>query len=146
MSKPWVDVVYCEDIRFEKSGQTSIIGVLPAAIGIPSFPHVIPKLGIWLRVRVERGSRIGSAKLQVVADSGKALADMEISEQDFANQLSEIEKVGLLPGEAESVEIGINCIISPVVFDGETAIRTKLVIDGEEYTCPSMAVRLQASR
>jgi len=41
---------FCEDIREEKSGQDTIVGILPDNMFVATFPSVTPRVGIYLRV------------------------------------------------------------------------------------------------
>src|SRR5688572_15722901 len=43
---------FCEDIRDEKSGQDTLIGILPDHLAVPAFPGMLPKLGIYVRIHL----------------------------------------------------------------------------------------------
>lgn len=45
-------VLFCEDIREEKSGTYSIIGVLGDNMIVPGFPGAMPKLGVYIRINI----------------------------------------------------------------------------------------------
>jgi len=51
MAERFVDVIYAEDIRVEKTGQISLIGVFHGAITLHQFPHIFPKFHCWVRIR-----------------------------------------------------------------------------------------------
>lgn len=42
--------LFCEDIREEKSGADTLIGVFPDNVQIPQVPGAFPKLGIYTRI------------------------------------------------------------------------------------------------
>jgi hypothetical protein len=42
--------VFCEDIREEKSGGNTIVGVMRDNLSVPPLPQSIPKLGIFARI------------------------------------------------------------------------------------------------
>lgn len=44
--------LFCEDIREEKSGTVTIVGVLPDNLSIPSLPSLMPKLCIYTRIHI----------------------------------------------------------------------------------------------
>jgi len=43
--------LFCEDIRQEIGGQTSLIGIFPPDTFAPQVPIVIPKLGLYMVIR-----------------------------------------------------------------------------------------------
>src|SRR5689334_2870375 len=45
--------LFCDDIREEKSGQDTIIGILPDNMNVAKYPSVTPKLGLYLRVHID---------------------------------------------------------------------------------------------
>jgi Family of unknown function (DUF6941) len=81
--------VFCEDIREEKSGQDTIIGILPDNMAAAQFPAVAPKLGIYIRVHLDPKSPPNEITVQFktpwgeVVDVGradKALIDSAVSQ------------------------------------------------------------------
>jgi hypothetical protein len=48
--------LFCEDIREEKSGQDTIVGILPDNINVRRLPAVLPKLAIYLRFHLNAAS------------------------------------------------------------------------------------------
>ncbi|MCB2060057.1 MAG: hypothetical protein R3E09_02485 [Novosphingobium sp.] len=44
--------LFCDDIREEKTGQYSLIGVVGDNINVPDFPGAIPKFAIYVRINL----------------------------------------------------------------------------------------------
>jgi hypothetical protein len=44
---------FCEDIREEKTGQDTIIGILPDNMVVPKFPAMVPKMAIYTRIQMD---------------------------------------------------------------------------------------------
>lgn len=44
--------IFCEDIRGEKSGQDTIIGIYPDNVAVEVLPFIFPKIGVYIRIRV----------------------------------------------------------------------------------------------
>lgn len=42
--------IFCEDIREEKSGQDILVGLISDNLGVESFPAMLSKLGVYMRV------------------------------------------------------------------------------------------------
>src|SRR5262245_1416449 len=60
-----VIALFCEDIREEKSGQDTIIGILPDALNVPQFPGALPKLGIYVRFHLNAESEFRSIRTRL---------------------------------------------------------------------------------
>lgn len=56
--KPSVSIVglFCEDIRSEKSGSETIVGVFPSNVQVPGVPIVFPKFGLYARINLDPAS------------------------------------------------------------------------------------------
>lgn len=44
---------FCEDIRAEKQGTESVVGIFPDKINLPQFPATLPKLSLYLRLVID---------------------------------------------------------------------------------------------
>lgn len=49
--------IFCEDIREEKQGTSTLVGVFSDNINVPAFPFAIPKLAIFLRINFPTAGR-----------------------------------------------------------------------------------------
>jgi hypothetical protein len=49
--------LFCDDIREEKMGGHTIIGVMGDNVALPEFPVVLPKLGIYLRLHIPTSAK-----------------------------------------------------------------------------------------
>jgi hypothetical protein len=75
MKAPWnIFVLFCEDIREEKSGQHSLVGILPDNLSVPHLPGVIPKLGVYARCHVDPEADVGSISLKLRFPDGEETA------------------------------------------------------------------------
>jgi hypothetical protein len=72
MNAPWNIVgLFCEDIREEKSGQHTLIGIMPDNMAVPHMPGAIPKLGIYARCHVDPNVDVGSISLKLKFPDGE---------------------------------------------------------------------------
>lgn len=58
MQSPSVTCLFCEDLREEKSGQDTLIGILPDNVAVPAFPGAMPKLAIYVRIHLDAAAPI----------------------------------------------------------------------------------------
>jgi Family of unknown function (DUF6941) len=56
---------FCEDIREEKSGQDTIIGILPDNLQVAQTPGMIPKLGVYIRFLLDKDDAVKSINIRV---------------------------------------------------------------------------------
>lgn len=86
--------IFCEDIRAEKSGTETIVGVFPDNINVPSFPGMMPKLGVYVRIHVPTDEDLRSVRIELVdADEDQSvLAD--IDEDFLVNARKQSESAG----------------------------------------------------
>jgi hypothetical protein len=80
--------LFCEDLREEKSGQITLVGILPDNVNLPPTPEVkeglvarpfIPKLALYVRMHIGIEDDPGTMTLKVVFPNGEetALGDIE---------------------------------------------------------------------
>lgn len=48
---PSVVCIFCDDVRQEQSGATTILGVMSDNVNVPGVPGLLPKLGLYVRAR-----------------------------------------------------------------------------------------------
>ncbi len=62
--------LFCEDIREEKSGQVTLIGILPDNVNVPPAPDnakaILPKLGLYVRVHLGMDDEPGPMTIKLV--------------------------------------------------------------------------------
>src|SRR3954449_3586259 len=63
---PAVACLFCEDIRQEASGQTSMIGVFPTRISVAEFPFTLPKMMVYGFVRTKLESPPQSITIKLI--------------------------------------------------------------------------------
>lgn len=54
---------FCEDIREEKSGLSTLIGVMPNNINTTDFPAVFPKIGLYTRINFSPDDEVGDISI-----------------------------------------------------------------------------------
>jgi hypothetical protein len=82
--------LFCEDIREEKSGQISLVGIMPDNANIPApptpteenkvFQGVLPKLALYVRIHLALEDDPGPMLISLVLPNGDAIELTTISE------------------------------------------------------------------
>ena len=52
MQRLSVVALFCEDVREEKSGGETLIGIYPDNVNVPSIPCAFPKLALYVRINL----------------------------------------------------------------------------------------------
>lgn len=129
--------IFCEDIREEKQGTETVVGILPDNVNVEAFPGVFPKLGIYVRAHVSIDHLPSAISLRMVHGEGAADADLTVWEESF-----------MAKARAQSASNGAPHygLITKAVLSGfrvEAPGRISIVarIDGEDSIIASMNVQ-----
>lgn len=55
--------IFCEDLRDERSGTETMIGILPDNVNVPAFPFAFPKLAMYTRIIIANDFEIEPIEL-----------------------------------------------------------------------------------
>jgi hypothetical protein len=69
--------LFCEDIREEKAGTDTIVGVLPDNLRVPSIPGLFPKIGVYVRTNIRPEFDAGPFTTRIVTAGGKEVSRSE---------------------------------------------------------------------
>jgi hypothetical protein len=137
-----MDVIgmFCEDIREEKAGTESLIGVLPDRLDFPHVPAVMPKLAIYIRAH---------APLDFQPNSVTAFLRMPDDEQivlgELDNAIVEAARAQAKSDGGTIIGIMVKAIASPFPVNRTGRIRAYLAVDGEEHHCGSLMITWTAA-
>jgi hypothetical protein len=62
--------LFCEDVRQEKTGGETLVGVMRDNLAMSSLPGVLPKLGIYIRMNIPLGLEARQVNFYMVMSSG----------------------------------------------------------------------------
>ena len=77
--------LFCEDIREEKSGSLSLIGVLGDTLAVPDFPGAMPKIGTYVRINLSTEIIINEFNINLKIDENNIVNITKIS-KDLINK------------------------------------------------------------
>jgi Family of unknown function (DUF6941) len=127
--------LFCEDIRDERSGQDTMIGIMPDNLTVGQIPAVIPKLGVYFRIQLEKDDNPRSIKLKLRLPGGGELQmgslDAIISQAKAEAETNEMPFAGLIA----------RGVLSPVPISSPGKIEAIVEIDGTEYVCGALRLR-----
>lgn len=129
---PEFSALFCDDIREEISGKTTIVGVYGTDIIFPDFPVLQPKLSVFLRgtiptsyagqtlaIKLLMGTEVllENGDVIITADPSVAKAERQGNQEDRARRMADVK-----------------FILSPIRFDAPCTLKVMVSI-GEFKVC-----------
>ncbi|MBU1210491.1 MAG: hypothetical protein KJ587_04345 [Alphaproteobacteria bacterium] len=128
--------LFCEDIREEKSGLVTLVGVLPDNIRSESLPGLFPKLGIYVRAHFFSKTRPDSLEILILAPNGAEVVHVSV-EDDALNKAWDEAAIA----EDDYVGIISKINVSPFQFNESGTIKLILRVNGEkDFFCGKMRI------
>lgn len=125
-----VFTIFSDDVRHEISGKTSYIGVYSGKLLAKSFPTILPKLCITLKITTPASNPFKSLTAKIYKDD-EVIATGELpSEELDKNQDAIPSDDGVAAKKVSSVQMGFE--FSPFVIDNPCMLRVRVENEGKE--------------
>jgi len=126
-------VIYCEDVRLEMTGQTSIIGIFNGALAVPTMPITLPKLCIVVEASTPIDDLLQTLTFEVkVGDEPPAV----VHEVPQAVLEQQAKSVAAMPPPREGEEDAKKTLsfrtqffLAPLVINEPTVIKTRMLTE-----------------
>ena len=142
-----VSALYCDDIRIEQGGKTTIVGVYGPHLIVPSFPARLSKFCIYGLLVVPIGTEIsGPSTIRILSQTAQSETEKVLSEMPFAfNDIARAGQKDLFPivGNPKFLRGTFNLIFGGLEFNEPTALRVIALINGEELRTPGISIVAQ---
>jgi hypothetical protein len=130
--------LFCEDIREEKSGQFTLVGILPDNVNVPAPPDpqnkdskaVIPRLGLYIRVHLGFKDDPGPMTLKLILPD---LSEIELG--TINTELIENSKTQALANDLPFAGILQHALLQGFTIPGAGKVVAVLDSKGERHTC-----------
>jgi hypothetical protein len=154
MQRKSVVGVFCEDIRAEKSGAFTLIGIMPdnANVSLPDPPQpnqrgVMPKLCLYIRINVDAADTVKNISTKVRLPDGNEIdlgtVAQNIIEMAFADATNKGNPLAIVVLRAEFLGFlitGLGRIIAEVTVEDEVFIAAQLNLTTDPETKESEIV------
>jgi len=127
-----VIALFCEDIREEKTGLRTLIGVLPDNVIAGSVPGLLPKLFCYFHIHLDLESDVRQIKARIKFPGGPILEAANFDELIEATK-AEAKAQGT-PFAGLMAHIGV--VPAPIQQLGR--IEAFVEVDGTEYLCGTL--------
>ena len=112
-------------------GKVSFIGVYSGELFVPSFPALLPKLCLSVKIMTPADEPLRSLRLRVLKDE-EALQEIVIDDEQLAtaSDLAEDRTEQLREERVQMAQFML--VFSPIQFDGPCTLRVRVqTVDGE---------------
>jgi hypothetical protein len=126
---------FCDDIREEKSGQDTVVGILADNFKVPSAPGMMGKLGIYVRMHFDVTSEAKKLQLRIKIPGATDLVLGPPDEQLIENSIQEA-KIRNFPFAG----VILRAVISPFHIREFGTIVAIIKVDDTDYPCAVLNV------
>lgn len=138
---PYAHAIYCDDIRDEVGGKSTLVGVYHGSLLVQSFPVTLPKLCVMLQVVMPAELVPEGLKIKVMKDH-EVLAEGEMLPPDFQAAIAAIpeEERGAEPSQEKAWVVASNFIFSPMKLDGPGVISARVEAGDREIKANGLRI------
>jgi hypothetical protein len=140
MKLPTATALFCEDIRQEKNGQHSLVGILPDNITVEGLPGLAPKLGVYIRTNLDPNADLVPVSYRLVLPDGSVPVTDEVKQE-----VLEKAKADAIRDDSPFAGLVSRVVISPFPLEHTGRIRLLVRVGEDEILAGSINVRLATS-
>jgi hypothetical protein len=133
-------VMYCEDVRLELTGQTSLIGIFNGTLLAQSFPLTLPKFAVSVEIGTPFEEQLRSLRFELTTDAGDQLLAMDFPKEVLQQQKSAVSQADLEGMEEKMVGFRTQFFLTPLVLQQPTIIRSKIITENGEVRGAALKV------
>ena len=126
-----IETLFCDDIRHEVGGKISFIGVYSGGLFVPTFPVMLPKLCLSVKVVTPADEPLRSLSLRVLKDE-ETLQEIALDEKQLADASDSAEDMTKEQRKERVQMAQFLLVFSPIQFDGPCALRVRVQTEGGE--------------
>ena len=125
--------LFCSDIREERGGTETIVGVFPDNLRIPKVPGVFPKMCVYVRTHIRPELDVGAFFTRIIMPGGKELSRSEAKTQ----MVDEIREKARVKGAPYAGFIS-KFVVAPFRITEAGRIQAVVTIGGEDYVAGAL--------
>ena len=140
--------LFCEDIREERSGAITLIGIVGDNVVVPHRPKpesvgILPRLGIYVRVNFDATQQIEPPELTVRFPDGETLSSKKLTDEDVKEACSTAKLGNPIAGLIFRIQAGnipikkLGRLTAEVTIGNETYLAGFLNLIDEMPTSPT---------
>ena len=136
-----VVALFCSDVREEKGGTVTLVGIFPDNLNIPKIPGSFARMCVYVRMHLRTDFDPGPLFARIVMPGGQ-----EISRSDVQDELlNETRKKAKASG-TPNVGLISTFVVSPLLIAKAGRIQALVTVGNKEYVAGSLNVQLAPSK
>lgn len=128
----FVYATYCDDVRLEVNGKSSLIGVYSDAMFVSSFPANLMKLCVVVNAVTPSSNPFKGFKITALYD-GKIMAEMEVPDEQLQEEIAKAPTAPIKNIQAQM-------IFAPFIIDKPGTLHVVFESEGEVMTSNPLQV------
>jgi hypothetical protein len=124
-----VVALFCDDVREEKSGKETIVGIYPDNVNVPSFPYTFPRVLIYTRINTDVRDKIKKVEIRISLPEEETETIMSTADKKF---VSETQKTAKKKG-TPIVSIVGRVVASQMRVLAPGQVRLLVTVNDDEY-------------
>jgi hypothetical protein len=132
--------LFCSDVRQERAGTETLVGVLPDNITLPKYPCAFPQMTVYVRMHLNTSYRPSQILTRLVMPDGSELDRSEI-EQALLEQSREKALASGTPYMGLITRFGL----APLQVNEPGRLKAIVTVDGVDIVAGSLNCRLPSS-
>lgn len=139
MSERRIEIVYCDDIRVEVGGKSSLMGIYLGDLFVNEMPVTLPKLCVWMNVVTPANQPFTKLRMRVMHDGIELLDTLDLCDQDRPLTFGGDDD---LPSTNDSFfAVNMAITLSPFQIDGEGILQVVAETDSGELKSRRLRIR-----
>jgi len=128
--------VFCEDIREEKSGTDTLVGVLHDNLVVSSIPGLMPKLGVYVRIQLPKDGNTKRVSTRIRTSQADNIAPATLDH--LVDQATQDARAKELPYAG----LVSKAVVSPFPIQSVGAIEAVIRVDDSERVCGILNIQI----
>ena len=130
--------LFCEDLREEKKGTDTLIGILPDNITIAEAPAMFTKLALYARIQAPTEKPPSSVSLRLELPGGETVDLGEMPVDKITKAVETARREG-----APYIGLILKAIMTGITVDSSGRLSAIAHLDGEEYLAGTLNVKIE---
>jgi hypothetical protein len=133
--------IFCEDAREEKSGQITLVGILPDTIKVPGMPGMLSKLAVYIRVHISPpDTPVERVAARLVMPNGDELVTNEVGPEKISSARAKAVTEGY-----PFLGFVIRFSATPLMIHSPGRITAEVTVGEQTRICGALAIELTPS-
>lgn len=127
--------LYCDDIREEANGKSSLMGVHEGNLVVESLPARLSKLCVVIFARFTPDKPVKTFKVSIELN-GEIIVDMPVTETEYKSHFNK----EIFESQSTLVNLKTNVVFSPFVIKEEGTLQAKIFLDDDLISCEALQI------